>query len=269
MNPRKHPLARAFTLIELLVVIAIIAILAAMLLPALAGAKEKANRISCLNNLRQLTISMMTYTEDNRDFFPGHRDSDAAWAAQGASYLTNWWGPMIMGRDMGKANLFHCPSINGVQKNEDGTTWTWSYDFDNVGYGYNAYFLGSYSHTGESTIVNGINFSSPPLFRGSLVKNPVECMLYDDTDPKPNGGGASASSWWAKACMDPIRSNSKQYEGVVMWRHKQRGNMSFVDGHAETRKDAQINPLVDPLDGTDQGLINSRWWDPLQRGGQR
>ncbi len=112
-----HNESRAFTLIELLVVIAIIAILAALLLPALAQAKEKAHRIHCTNNLRQIGLGLRTWAMDFNDRYPmqvpateGGPPNQAAFSVSpyGAAYTYQVFG--VLSNELTTPRLLVCPS---------------------------------------------------------------------------------------------------------------------------------------------------------------
>lgn len=254
---------RAFTLIELLVVIAIIAILLAILVPSVRTAVVVAERIKCTSKLHQVQLAFAGYLGDNKYIFPAHRDygydkfiPDRLKSGPDNNY--DFWGGAIYPY-LPDIRLMQCPALEGPQY-DFGIRWEWAYDRHHVGYGYNAYFLGIYSHgtgIGFTPHIRDLIGKKPLQWRSMHgIKNPSMCLLVGDSNPLAPKNLWSSTLWWPKA-------GHPYYEGVNPSRHDGACGVVFNDGHAEVRTYEEINPKTAPkLTGDD---TNMEYWDPLQR----
>ena len=122
--PAPANISRAFTLIELLVVLAIIALLAALLLPALGRAKESARAAVCLSNLHQIGIALQLYVSENNNKLPVMRDvsTDPAVAATNTFPAIN----RVLATQLGNTNVLRCPSDVQQLFETTGSSYSWN-----------------------------------------------------------------------------------------------------------------------------------------------
>lgn len=251
---------KAFTLIELLVVIAIIAILAAMLLPALARAKKKAQGISCINNLKQLTLAALIYSGDFHDAIPpnsgptldswvpggtGNYDVTSLPGATNANNIT----AAVLYPFNSSVGIYQCPGDKDIIAGAM-TTRVRNYSLNGM-MGFNNGF-GSDCHPGT---MENVKFSSIRMPGPAAASFFIDEQSSSSTAKTGTGTSPATSIDDGYFGVDDGSANSRsgyssgKWRNVVSSRHGDFGQMSFADGHADHLKWVVGNTHL--LQGTD------------------
>jgi len=220
-------LGLGFSLIELLVVIGVIAILAALLMPALSRAKAKGRATACKSNLRQMNIAMSLYNNDSSGAFPHSFDG----------IEQKLWSGFLIPFLSGNSNIFFCASykgnMSGVVRWQGVDPW-----YQGGAYAYNSFGvagLGASMWFDPNPGGNAYGLGYPrkkdpaPIINVFKVINPADMYAIGDSLPLPSLGWQTYFIYLQSELRNP-----------AVDRHEGAFNMGFLDGHQESVKTARL-----------------------------
>ncbi len=232
----KTNIRRAFTLIELLVVIAIIALLAAILFPVFARARENARKSSCMNNLKQLGLAVSQYTQDFDEILPKN-NQPGRWR--------NSVQPYLGGSGGANSQIHVCPSTRlsasyGINVNL--SNWDFGRSLADIG-----------SSAGSALLTDAAQCNASVTTDQNPENWPAYCTTTTDWQwtPPGNWNTGTATGWYTNTGGNETRR--------PVARHFDSFNVAYVDGHAKTMRASKFfGPLPN---GWPYGDVNNSWDD--------
>jgi len=260
------PRRNAFTLVELLVVISAIALLLALLMPALAAARSQAHGLACRSHLRQLVLANLGYATENSDFYvPAARDMwdnsgkhrwHGARTRQGEPF-DPLKGPLV--GYLADGQIKECPARVNFVKSDD---WSVSFERGCGGYGYNMGYLGSRLWDAGLTGPQAFQQAYARTTRTAEVASPGRTLMFADTAMANDGASLIEYSFaeppfavFAGQVMTDLRMSPSLH-----FRHGDAANVGWADGHADAQSMAELDTVN--VYGADSAALRLGWFTP-------